>query len=214
MGCPIRSQFPSKPFGMQLVFWGKLGKSGRDRGNGGKAARRVGSGLPAEYIARFMRLSAGQYAVRLSCGFGLLLMPAVQEKLCAWPVSVESASPQSAEPVTPPTSNEQPKQKKKQPLTLAAMLPDVVAPRWPGHALLMAGQRVRTLPVATWMDGPASFDDQSGAGPGSDALIASAWSRCPTPQVLPTIDVGGSRSHRAHRHVFRTSILRTGPPRS
>ena len=160
-----------------------------------------------------MRLSASQYAVRLSCGFGLLLMPAVQEKLCAWPVPVESASPLSAEPATPSDPNEQPKHK-KQPLTLAAMLPDVVAPRWPGHALLMAGQRVRTLPVATWMDGPAGFDDQSDAGADSDALIASTWSRRPAPQVLPTLDVGGPRSHRAHRHVFRTSILRTGPPRS
>jgi len=161
-----------------------------------------------------MRLSASEYAVRLSCGLGLLLMPAVQEKLCAWPVPVESASPQSTEPISPPTSNEQPKQKKKQPLTLAAMLPDAVAPRWPGHALLMAGQRVRTLPVATWMDGPAGFDDQSGAGPGSDTLVASTWSHRPTPQLLPTLDASGPRSHRAYRHVFRTSILRTGPPRS
>jgi hypothetical protein len=161
-----------------------------------------------------MRLSASQYAVHLSCGLGLLLMPAVQEKLCAWPVRVASAVPQRSEPLTPPDSNQRPERKKKQPLTLAAMLPDAVAPRWPGHALLMAGQRVRTLPVATRMDGPAVFNDQSGAGPGPAALSASTWSHRPTLQALPTLDVGGPRSHRAFRHVFQTSILRTGPPRS
>ncbi len=94
------------------------------------------------------------------------------------------------------------------------MLPDVVAPRWPSHTHLSAVQRLQPLPIATWMDGPAGFDDQSGAAAGIDAFFAAGWSRHPAPQRLPTFGNAGLRLIRVYRHVFQTSILKTGPPRA
>lgn len=158
-----------------------------------------------------MRLATIQHAVRLTCGVGLLLPAAVQEKVCAWPVPLGSESRQVTEPAAPPASDEQPKQK-KQPLTLAAMLPDAVAPRWPGHTHVTAVRRVRSLPVATWMDGPAGPDHQSDTD--IDATSVGGWSRRPLRELLPTCSNVDLRSSRAHRYVFQTSILRTGPPRT
>ena len=158
-----------------------------------------------------MRLLTIRHAVRVTCGLSLLLPAAVQEKVCAWPAPPESKSQQTTEPATPPASDEQPKPKKP-PLTLAAMLPDAVAPRWPGHTQLTAVRRVRPLPATTWMDGPAGSDNQSDTD--IDAIFVGGWSRCPVRELLPTCSDADLRSNRAQRHVFQTSILRTGPPRA
>lgn len=159
-----------------------------------------------------MRLSAGQYAIRLSCGLGLLLVPAVQAKLCSRPVA--SVVPPSAAPVTPiaPSDEAKQRQKKKKPLTLAATVPDVLMPRWPSHTHLTSVQRVRPLPVATWMDAPANADTHPSVDFGG--ALAACWSRRPISEVLPALSGSDLRSHRAHQHVFQTSILRTGPPRA
>ena len=143
---------------------------------------------------------------------GLLLVPAVQAKLCSRPAAL--AVPPSATPVTPlaPSDEAKQREKKKKPLTLAATLPDVLMPRWPSHTHLTSVQRVRPLPVATWMDAPATADTHPSADFGG--ALAAYRSRRPIPEVFPALSSGGPRSNRAHQHVFQTSILRTGPPRA
>lgn len=161
-----------------------------------------------------MRLSTGQHAVRLTCGLGLLILPAVQQKLCTWPILPESESREPAGPAPAPTSSEQPEPKSKRPLTLAAMLPDVAPPRWPNHTYLTAAQRGRPLPVTTWMNGSSGGEDEPVDSTDSDSLAAESWPRIPAPQRLPTFGNAGVRLVRVHRHLFQTSILRTGPPRT
>lgn len=157
-----------------------------------------------------MRHSTVHCAVRLIGGLSLLLPAAVQEKVCAWPVPSEPQSRQAAESAAPPASGEQSKPE-KQPLTLAAMLPDAVAPRWPGHTQLTAVRRVRPLPAATQVDRPTWPDEQPDTDGG--AVFAYGWHR-PVRELSPACGDVGSRTYYARRHVFQTSILRTGPPRA
>ena len=161
-----------------------------------------------------MRLSTGQYAIRVFCGLELLLLPAVQQKVCTWPARSETRSRQSAKPASAPTSGEQPKRKTKTPLTLAALLPDVAPPRWPNHTHLTAVQRVRPLPVTSWTNDPGDSDDESIGGGRIDGLLTGGWSRVSAPQRLPSFGNAGIRLVRAHRHVFLTTVLKTGPPRA
>ncbi len=149
-----------------------------------------------------MVLSATHYSARLICGLGLLLPAAVQQKVCAWPVP--------SEPAPPSKPGEQPKPE-RQPLTLAAMLPDAVTPRWPGHTQLTAVRRVQPLPATSWLDGPVGSGAQT--DPDSDAVFVNLWPR-PVRELSPTCADVDLRSNCARRHVFLTSILRTGPPRA
>jgi hypothetical protein len=157
-----------------------------------------------------MRLTLRQHAIRFTCGLGLLLLPAVQQKVCAWPLPARAGSRTSAELPAPSNPQQQPKREKKRPLTLAAMLPDVMAPRQPDHTHLAAVQRVRALPAATWMDGPGDFSDRTNTD--IAGAFANNWSQQPVPQSASMPGPVGLRPHDGHRHVFRTSILRTGPP--
>jgi hypothetical protein len=159
-----------------------------------------------------MRRLTIQRAVRLACGVGLLLPAAVQEKVCAWPVPATPATRPPAAPIAPPAADEQPEPDEKQPLTLAAMLPDAVAPRWPGHTHLTTLRRGRPLPVAAWRDAPGSPDRQEDTEVG--VLLTGGWPRHPAGEPLSVGGAVAGGSHRADRHVFQTAILRTGPPRA
>jgi hypothetical protein len=161
-----------------------------------------------------MRLSAGQYGLRLTCGLGLLLLPAVQQKVCTWPAPRELKASRPPTPPPEPTSDKQPKSKPKNPLTLASTLPDVAPPRWPNHACLTAVQRERPLPVTSRVYGPRGSDDETLANVAGDALFGRGWPKRPPAQRLPTVGRADLRLVHAHRHVFQTSILETGPPRS
>ena len=159
-----------------------------------------------------MRLSTGQYVIRAFCGLGLLLLPAVQQKICTWPARSETQSRRPPKPASAPTSGEQPKRKPKRPLTLAALLPDVAPPRWPNHTHLVAIQRVRPLPVTTWMSGPAGIEEESVGAGGVDGLFPKRLPSAPVAQRLALFGDAGIRLVRADRHVFLTTVLKTGPP--
>jgi hypothetical protein len=150
-----------------------------------------------------------QYAVRLTCGLGLLLVAAVQEKVCTWPVPSESKARQENAPAAPPASKQRPA-KKRAPLTLAAMLPDVVAPRWPGHMQLTAVRRVWPRSATTRLDGPEGAGRQADANAG--AAVTGGWTRRAPRKLAPTGSCVDIRVNPTSRHAFQTSILRTGPP--
>lgn len=160
-----------------------------------------------------MRLSTSQYVVRLTWGLGLLLASAVQQKVCTRPTATDAAFPEPARPAPLAAPDEQSDSKsKRQPLTLAAMVPDVLAPRWPIHTHLTAAQRERPLWTTTWISGPRGAEEDSAASADSHQGFAVAWSRIPVSQVAPTFGHAGVRRVRVHRHSFLTSILKTGPP--
>lgn len=161
-----------------------------------------------------MRLSAGQYGLRLTCGLGLLLLPAVQQKVCTWPIPRDSEARQPAQPAEAPTSGERPKRKAKDPLTLATMLPDVAPPRWPNHVHLTVAQRERPLPTSAWTYGASDSDDETLVDAAVDAFFARGWPKRPASQRLPAYGSADLRLVHAHRHVFQTSILETGPPQA
>ena len=123
---------------------------------------------------------------------------------------IERNSQPPAGPALPPPSEQKPAEEENPPLTLAAMLPDAVAPRRPGHIHLTTVRRVQPLPAAAWMDGPGCPDRQSDPQP--VAIFADGWPRRPAPESLPSSGDVTVHSNRADRHVFQTSILRTGPP--
>jgi len=148
--------------------------------------------------------------MRLTCGLGLMLLPAVQQKLCTLPVPDDPAPISHATPT--PASEDESKQKTKTPLTLAALVPDVVPPRWPNHTQLTAVQRVRPLPAATWLNDPTDFDDPDSLA-AVPAPFAVLLSRIAPAQRSPARIIAGLHSLRAHRHIFAASILTTGPPR-
>ena len=159
-----------------------------------------------------MRFSLSQYALRVTCGLGLLLLPAVQQKLCTRPAATRSVTRQPAKSTSSPGSKKTNKHNTRAPLTLAAMVPDVAPPRWPNHTHLCELQRVRPLPVSTWTPGGDSPGD-SPDGPtatfvplGADGhiLAASILSAAIADELIwPT---------RRGLLLFRTSIQRTGPP--
>jgi hypothetical protein len=157
-----------------------------------------------------MRLSIGQYALRATCGLGLLLLPAIQQKLCTRPAPSKIRAQQAAEPGPTTTSDRQPKKTAKKPLKLAALVPDTLPPRRPNHAVLTAVQRVRPLPAATQLDGSADSQGKSSGSAGFGWALAARRARELAPQCPPVrADLGVVGSCGA---VFRTSILRTGPP--
>jgi hypothetical protein len=157
-----------------------------------------------------MRLSPGQYAIRVLSGLGLLLLPAVQQKLCAFPVRTESRSHPPVKQA--PTSKDEQKRKHKKPLTLAALLPDVAPPRWPNHTHLSAAQRVRPPAVTSWMNRPVDGGDCAAGDASVDEALAAGWPTVPPVQRQPSFGNAGIRFVRATRHTFRTCIVRTGPP--
>ena len=157
-------------------------------------------------------MSLGQYAVRVTCGLGLMLLPAVQQKLCTWP------SPKPPRPPAVPASasipTERSEKKSKKPLTLAALLPDGMLPRWPNHTHLAAIHRVRPLAKNTWMTGGWNADDERVGPAGFSALLAEARSRRLTLQRCAAFGYAVAPSANVCGHVFQTSILTTGPPRA
>lgn len=159
-----------------------------------------------------MQMSVSQYAVRVTCGLGLLLVPAVQQKVCTWPAPREPDRPVA--PAPPSTATEQSQKKTKRPLTLAALLPDVVPPRWPNHAHLTAIQRVRPFPTEVWMTGSAGSDDAPAGPIGFDTLLPGGWSRQAAQQRCPVSSSADLQRACSSRHVFQTSILTTGPPQA
>jgi len=159
------------------------------------------------YTTGFMRLSAGQFTVRLICGLGLLLVPAVQEKVCARPTPIELKKPET------PGPSDSSQSKSRRPLTLTAMLPDVVAPRWPNHSRLLAASRVRPLPVAAWGPRSAPDDDTRVDFTSMNAAFRAVNSRSPA-------KAGPLRNGAADFHAIRirrltrlSDISIAGPPR-
>jgi hypothetical protein len=156
-----------------------------------------------------MPASTGQCAVRLTCVLGLLLLPAVQEKLCIRPVPPQS---ESCQPASTPGSSQQPKRKAKAPPALAALVPDVVPPRWPNHARLTAVHRARPAAVPAWTNRPLDRDDDGRNVLGTPWALLDPQRRPPQAQPLPIVAASGWLAACPARHVFDTSILRTGPP--
>ena len=160
-----------------------------------------------------MRLTASQYAVRLTWGLGLLLLPAVQQKVCTRPTSPGAASSLLAQPAPVTAADERSDSKpERKPLTLAAMVPDALVPRWPSHTHLTAAQRERPLAAITWVNGPEGADNESVESADARVVIAAGWSRIPAQQAAPTLGNAGVRRVRAWRHAFLSSVLKTGPP--
>ena len=155
-----------------------------------------------------MLLTPAQYAVRLAWGVGLLFVPAVQEKLCANAPS---------DPVAPPVRLNHPEApaedtstKDEQPLTLAALAPDVVPPRRADHWRVSAEARVRSLPAAMSLmrdrdDDRPTVDLDSAASP---FFVSS--NRRPESDPAPVVAVLEQSTFTAH--VFESCILETGPP--
>jgi len=154
-----------------------------------------------------MRLSLGQYALHAACGLGLLLMPAVQEKLCAWP-----AAPPAVEPARRAEDGAPPARKSAPPPALATFVPDTVPARWPGHAALATAQRARPLPAGAWVDDRPGVQKRSQVGLTTEGLLSAGWPRRPAAQLLPTFGSAGIRLVRARPCHFHSSIIETGPP--
>lgn len=160
-----------------------------------------------------MRPTASQYAVRVTWGLGLLLLPAVQQKVCTRAASPDEAARQLARPAPEAAPGERSDSKpKREPLTLAALVPDALVPRWPSHTQLTAAQRERPLAATTWVNGPEGADDEPVESADAHVVFVAGWSRIPAPQAAPAHGNAGVRRVRACRHAFLSSILKTGPP--
>jgi len=155
-----------------------------------------------------MRPRLSQIATHATCCVGLLLVSAVQQKLCALPPAHHAAGVPRAQ-----RSGEHPQhhQKTRPRLTLTALVPDVAPPRWPGHLRLAATQRGKPLPPATWCRGDGSAERFGPCVPAAaDAFVLRRAAFRP---AVATI-TGGSTLHSIQRSagLFRSTVLRTGPP--
>jgi hypothetical protein len=151
-------------------------------------------------------------SLRVACGFGLLWLLVVQEKLCPWLLTPPSESDSAA--ITPgsapqarPASDKRPKPR------LPHILPDTPIPRWP------VGWLQQTLRQAVGdRDGVVSCGQQnpgsrsSEPAPAADANLLG-WRRfqCLV-QMAGPVSSGTASSPHVDPAV-RTCICRTGPPR-
>jgi len=144
---------------------------------------------------------------RLTCGLGLLVLGATQQKVCTWREIERPESERHAACETPTTPDPARDQKPKPP-TLAATVPDVVAPRREAALRIRAERRLQAV-LAAASYGPAgsrasSLDDAGctwrGLGPvriansGRSSLVDSAEAR------------------RVEARLLRSTIQPTGPP--
>lgn len=156
-----------------------------------------------------MRVSLGQYALRVGCGLGLLWLPATGLNLCPQDGREAVQAPAASQP---DESDKQPERKSRKHLALAAGLPDVAPPRWPSHLHLLTVQRGRPLPAAAC---PQRTEDSSDQGPEPTAaqpLWAVRAGRLPPAEPLPQCESATTGWQLARRVLFFRSLLRTGPP--
>ena len=108
-----------------------------------------------------MTMPVTHHLLRLTCGLGLLLLVAAQEIVCTWPADEVVRVADQAIPGSPEDDSET----EQPPLTLAATVPDVVAPRRsvPGRTRqgLHAGTATKALPNDTLR--PSRFDPDTAA---------------------------------------------------
>ncbi len=151
-----------------------------------------------------MRVALTQLALRTTCGVGLLLVAAVQQKVCTLPAP---EAPSAAQPAD--QAAEHHPSKKTPHLELVSLVPDVAPPRWPGHLRLAAALSRTPLPAATWRSdgdhGPRLVLGQAVANWPDRGWLVPLWQWSHSP---------GADAAQAWREagVFRTCLLRTGPP--
>jgi hypothetical protein len=165
-----------------------------------------------------MAFGLRQYAFHLAYGVGLLLLPIMHARACAESTQPSASAVQTASATSPddatqqPTDKETRNRKPKKPLSLAEMVPDVVAPRWPVHVPLAAERREQPLPVAAWR--PFSPNgDEGGADQGArPAYLAFIQPRSPTVTTSFAAWVADERVAGSARRSLLNSITITGPP--
>ncbi|MBU0637920.1 MAG: hypothetical protein KKB50_03580 [Planctomycetes bacterium] len=147
--------------------------------------------------------------MRITSGLGLLLLLAVQEKVCPWLSAPEEATPQVAQIEGPPTEDEE--SPKPEPVTLAGALPDAMLGRWSwcsDAALAQISSAEYGGTVACGSRGPArpAVALPPAAEPAYRSLLG------------PLVPVGYATSTAARQLTpknvaFGTSISTNGPPR-
>lgn len=158
-----------------------------------------------------MILTKKEYILHLACGVGLMLVPAIHERICADTSRTAVVADASAE-ADRPAEHSRRSEKSRKPLALAALVPDVVVPRWPGHVPLEALRRVEHLPAAGWLP-PEPELIPAGSNQAHRAVFADfRLSRLLKSAALsfnPSLDGADAVNIR---HLFSSSITRTGPP--
>ena len=154
-----------------------------------------------------------EYILHLACGLGLFLVPAVHERVCA-DEALKSSAADACEATEAPTDYSSRTRKSKKPLALTALVPDVVAPRWPGHVPLAAERREQPLPVAAWQ--PL---EPNAHGAATNPSVQTAWVHVFHPLAPAFAAVAEPVCSRQCGEIpsgalFVHEILRTGPPRA
>ena len=150
-----------------------------------------------------------QRVVRLTCGLGLLTLPAVQQKVCMLPEPAEPTRAGIAES-TPDTQDQTAGEKRERPtLKLIALLPDVTPPRWPAHVHPSLLQRERPLESNGWRSDCVDRDRPNGS------TCYAFWALPNTNRIpaLPGPQLGISlQTQAACRLLLGSVISPTGPP--
>lgn len=140
-----------------------------------------------------------------------MLVPAIHERICADTSRTAIVADASAEAEIPAEHSRR-SEKSRKPLALAALVPDVVVPRWPGHVPLEAQRRVEHLPVAGWLP-PDPELIRAGSNQDHRTIFAefrlSRLLKSAAPSFGPSLDGTDAVSIR---RLFSSSITRTGPP--
>jgi hypothetical protein len=164
-------------------------------------------------ITRMVRFRSNE-VLRLSTALAVLLLLAVQEKLCPW--LAEDCAAAQAEPQSPaapdPNSEEEEQPDALPPLSLAGVLPDAVPPR----SSVDAGG-VRLAPSKRRAAAILGSDDVDPGRAGSSLDRAAACTNIVDILLWPPLRE--ARLPRAFGDVLvprdpclRTAISRTGPP--
>lgn len=159
--------------------------------------------------------------VRISAGLAMLLLLAAEEKVCpclytppADPAAPQTA-PKNADPLpatdsaSDPTDGDEPT---PEPLSLVAVLPDVLPVRWPGQPRRAALAETTGAYGGTVACGPR--DRSGGNGPDTAAWTEPIppWLVGFAPPALTGTIQPSNRTVAVRDPAVATILLRTGPP--
>ena len=160
-----------------------------------------------------MHMASAQRVVRLTCGLGVFLLLASQEKVCPWleDVPVQSGRPAAQPDAENPAGESEPAE--TPPPSLASTLPDVVAPRWPGRVPIPLGPGARRgKPSATTISGSGDCDTGVTIAWSTGAALPAVWEPPLRPWRVPARACAGGQVTWPCQLAFLTTISPTGPP--
>ena len=151
-----------------------------------------------------------QRVVRLTCGLGLLTLPAVQQKVCMLPEPATESQVKVVASADLPEGAHENEKRKRPTLKLTALLPDVTLPRWPAHVHPSLLQREHPLAGNGWR--PDCANGNTADQFEIPEFIFTTWQDSHAPALPGPAFWTATNSPLLRDLLLGRSISPTGPP--